>query len=52
MAIFKTLTLMINECLIQHERNNPEEFIAASRNLLFANFKFILESKNINCKAI
>ena len=43
---------MINECLIQYEQKNYEEFIKNSRNLLFGGLIFVLEQQNINRKLL
>jgi hypothetical protein len=38
---------MINQCLIQYEQKSYEKFIANAKNVLFADFDFILESETI-----
>ncbi|RNA04886.1 General transcription factor 3C polypeptide 3, partial [Brachionus plicatilis] len=42
------ISLMIHECLIEFEQQNYEKFIQNSRLLLFGDFLYVLESKNIN----
>ncbi len=42
------LNLKINQCFIQYERNELEDYIANARELLFSNLKFVLEPENVN----
>jgi len=42
------LNLKINQCFIQYEKNELEEYIANARDLLFGNLKFVLEPENVN----
>ena len=42
------LNLKINQCFIQYEKFQYEDYIRNARNLLFGNLKFVLESENVN----
>lgn len=42
------LNLKINQCFIQYERSEFEEYISNARTLLFSNLMFVLEPENVN----
>ena len=43
---------MINQCLIQFDQNNLEQFIINAKQVLFADFDFVLENDVIYSKIL